>query len=401
MGGNELEAMEVEQGADAEIVSSVEARFRFHGHGERDALVRVLQEHLSLVDHAEPGIRRQALASLASHLDLTRELTTREEILHTLKILLWKEEESFLVQSLVKVLVDVALVPLCQAKSPRAVIAGSIPHPELCACVERVSDEQQGVCESCGKRANPQTRDGSRDGLVSSTTSPLKRKAHEKWISRVEGCVDSNISVAKSVAQLLHAYLAAKDLVELPLESTVRVQLLHSLLKIGEKTDDIVTLESLGIAVRRHLRSSNPKVRALVIRLLVESVEENLTIADNAVEIEEDNNVKRMRVGNEGVQVPAVGSVEVEMKSADQLKVGEILMSSVLNYIKDPYPSVRETALRGLMKLHAKGYELTSECCKMATSLFRDSFEYVRIAAIEMVSFVSSFSLMSGVSHFS
>lgn len=366
--------MEVEHGTDAEIVTSVpEANFRFHGEGESHALVGILQEQLSLLEHSEPGVRGEALVSIASHLDLTREVKTREELVHFLKIHLWKEEDPFLVQNLVRVLVDVALVPL---SATSRTVASSVLH--RCACVDKSSDEP-GVCESCGKTADLQIR----DGLVSSTSSPLKRKAHdgrqEKWLSRVE----SKFAIAKSVAQLVHAYLATKDdHVELSLESAVRVQLLHSLLKIGEKTDDIVTWESLGVPVRRYLRSSNPKVRALVLRLLVESVQENVVISENA----EEENAKRRRVGNH-----CPGSTDIEMKSAERLKGGEILLSSLLNYMKDPYPAVRETALRGLMKLHSKGYELTSECCKMATSLFRDSFEYVRIAAIEMVSCISSF----------
>lgn len=162
----------------------------------------------------------------------------------------------------------------------------------------------------------------SRDGLVSSTTSPLKRKEN---------------TLAKSVSQLLQAYLG--------INPNVQVEVLHSLLKLGES----LPWESL----RHHLRSSNPKVRALVLRLLVESVQEN---AENA---------KRRRVDS---------------------KSGEILSSTLASYLKDPFPFVRETALRELVKLHLKGFELTSECCKVATGLFRDSFEAVRIAAIEMVS---------------
>jgi hypothetical protein len=388
-----MEAMGVEDveqnNTDAEIVSSAEAKLRFDGHGERDALVKILHDHVLLLEHPESDTRRGALSVIASHLDLTRELKTREEVLEILKLHLWREEDSFLVQNVVKVLVDVALLPLC----PR-------PQANGGKSVESVESVQ------------------GRDGLVSSTSSPLKRgsddRREEKWISREEG---DRFAIAKSVMQALHGFLAAKDQVELGFE--VRLQLLHSLLKIGENTDGIVTWESLGFIVRLHLRSSNPRVRALVLRLLVESVQErNLEVTGAEAEAE---NAKRRRV--EGLEAPAVGEVQgdvdLEMKSAksdeheadqrvvsggcpgfssSRLKTGEMLLSSLLNYMKDPYPSVREMALRALMKLHAKGYELTSECCKNATNLFRDSFEYVRIAAIEMVSCDCSFSLICEVS---
>lgn len=367
-----MEVVDAEQNdADAE------AKLRFDGHGERDVLVKVVHDHLLLLEHPEPGTRWEALSVIASHLDLMRELKTREEVLEILTLHLWREEDSFLVQTVVKVLVDVALVPLCPFSEANG--GKSVEN------VESVESVQ------------------ARDGLVSSTSSPLKRRGddrREKWISRGEG---DRFAVAKLVAQALHGYLAAKDQVELGFE--VRLQLLHSLLKIGEKIDGIVTWEPLGFIVRRHLRSSNPRMRALGLRLLVESVpERNLEITGAEVEAE---NAKRRRV--DGLEAPAVevqGSIDLEMRSAksdeqeaDQrvvsggcpgfsslrLKTGEILLSSLLNYRKDLYPSVRETALRALMKLHAKGYELTSECCKDATNLFRDPFEYVRVAAIEMV----------------
>ena len=403
-GGMEATEQRRALGGDAEMVTSADAHLLVRGHGEAPALVRVLHHHLQRLAHPQPEVRRAALAAVASHLDLNSQVATRQELLHALRIHLWHEHDSLLVQNLAKVLVDVALVPL----------AGS------------------GVgiqCEPCGTSVG---RVGSanlqaRDGLVSSTSSPLKRKAddlrEEKWISRGDAHLDNNFVIAKSVAELLHEYLATKDQVELGLTSAVRLQLLHALIKIGEKAGGIVTWESLGFVVRRHLRSSNPRVRALVLRLLVESVQErDLVVSENAAEAEAEN-AKRSPVGDccpaEGVQAPVVGampeSIDLEMRPADQdlpaksderetykLVVngdhpefsrsrGEILLSTLLSYMKDPYPSVRETALRALMKLHAKGFQLTSECCKTATNLFRDSFEYVRIAAIEMVSSVSLF----------
>lgn len=408
-----MEAMEVE----SEHVSSVEGKLRFHG--EDDDLARILQEQLSLLEHSEPEVRREALVSISSHLDLTREVKTRREILHCLQAQLWKEDDPFLVHNVVKVLVDVALVPLCAY--PPAIAASG--HRQICTCSKRIS-ENGIMCRSCGKSADMQTR----DGLVSSTTSPLQREAHDrldlkaeggKWVSRMEGLIDYKFAIAKLVVQLLHAYLATKDQVELKLKSAVRLQLLHSLLKISEKIDGIVTWESLGFVVRRHLRSSQPRVRALVLRLLVESVPElNNPLSENVAEAEEG--AKRRRVGDHfpgrvreaenAVQrttdlgmkpddlLPNLTNKFVEQETKHQgvnssrpglgvscSKAGETLLSSFLSYVRDPFPSVREAALRALMKLHGKGYELTSECCKVAINLFRDSFENVRIAAIEMV----------------
>lgn len=372
--------MDAEHGNDAEDV-----KLRFHG--ESEALARVLRHNLQLLrDTSEPHVRGEALVAIASHLDLTREAKTREELLHTLRARLWKEEDLFLVQSLVKVLVDVALVPMLAASPAQSVdCVGSLENVE-----------------------------SARDGVVSNTSSPLKRKADERREDK-GGCEGERFSIASSVAQVLQGFLVAKDQVELGLRSAVRLQLLHSLVKIGETTDGVVTWESLGFVVRRHLRSSNPRVRALVLRLLVESVQERNS--ENAVEVEAEN-AKRRRGGEAPLSLSVQGSMDLEMKAVDDpqgllaksddnetnqqvvsgdspgfgrsgSKVEEILLSSLVNYMRDPFPFVRETAVRALMKLHAKGYELTSECCKNATNLFRDSFEHVRITAIEMVSSVS------------
>ncbi|KAG0612256.1 hypothetical protein M758_6G013900 [Ceratodon purpureus] len=319
--------------------------------GESDALVKLLQEHVIALHHGEPHVRRGALAGVASLLDLMREVKTREALLGVLKVCLWREDDPCLVQSVVKVLVDVAVVPLAS-----------------------------------GGQGLGAVNAGAGDGFVSSTSSPMKRRGEGAGAEERE-----RFAVVRSVAQVLHGFLAGKDGVGLGLQSSVRVQVLHSLLKVGEKSEGVVTWESLGLVVRRQLRSSDPRVRAVVLRLLVESVQER--------RVGEVENVKRRRVGEATGVGEVQGSVDVEMKlvrsdehETDQqvvgrssMKVGEMLLVSLVDYMKDPYPSVRETAVRALMKLHGKGYELTSECCKNAAILYRDSFEYVRIAAIEMV----------------
>ncbi|KAH9561756.1 hypothetical protein CY35_05G039100 [Sphagnum magellanicum] len=65
---------------------------------------------------------------------------------------------------------------------------------------------------------------------------------------------------------------------------------------------------------------------------------------------------------------------------------GEYLQYVLLEYTGDSYPSVREAALKALVRLHSKGYELNNECYKQAIGLFQDCFEPVRIAAIQLVS---------------
>jgi hypothetical protein len=213
--------------------------------------------------------------------------------------------------------------------------------------------------------------------------------------------------LATSVAWTLQQYLGKKRF----LKAGVRAQILQSLLSIGEKTRGIVSWDILGPAVREQLGSSSPRLRVLTMQLLVVSIQEKGTVP-SSISPSVCTDSKKRRISNgiathllvpQTVKKMTDTRSEDEPESGDQQGVietpagempglkdpgrvaGEYLQYVLLEYTGDSYPSVREAALKALVRLHSKGYELNNECYKQAIGLFQDCFEPVRIAAIQLV----------------
>lgn len=398
--------------------------------GEDELLVRIFEEQVLLLDHSDSEVRGEAIRCISVHLDLTKSTETRTLMKSILETQLWKEGDHFVVQKLIMVLASLALLPP-PSTSSFADATSSVPN-YLCTCGKRKRDAE-GLCKSCMMSSVDMMQ--TTEGLVSSNTSPQKIEhgafaciaqngldMHQSKNSRLVSGVDDaprnvQVELVKSVASLLHTYLAKKDHMGSTLKTGVRMQILHSLLKLGETMEGVVTWVALGFVVRRYLSSSNPRIRALVLRLLVESIQKKtpfrkdiealVSINGGVKEMASLSDAKRRRVGDLNASWPGeVSTFELASDlKCDRIEVNgevvkcgtwpnnesptkesEVLVSALLDYLKDPYPSVREAAARALIKLHAKGYPLTSESFKHATGLFQDRFEQVRIAAIQMVS---------------
>lgn len=417
--------------------------------GDDELLVRIFEEQVLLLDHSDSEVRGEAIRCISVNLDLTKTAETRTLMKSILETQLWKEGDHFVVQKLIMVLASLALLPP-PSTSSFADATSSVPN-YLCTCGKRKRDAE-GLCKSCKMSSVDMMQ--TTEGLVSSNTSPQKIEhgayacisqnglhMHQSknigLVSVVDGAPRNvQVELVKSVASLLHTYLAKKDHMGSSLKTGVRTQILHSLLKLGETMEGVVTWGALGFVVRRYLSSSNPRTRALVLRLLVESIQEKSSSRKNSEalvningevkELESLSDAKRRRVGDLNTSWPGdVSTFELAQKTTssdlktDRIEINgevvnggtwpnnqspmkeiEVLVSALLDYLKDPYPSVREAAARALIKLHAKGYPLTSECFKHSTGLFQDCFEQVRIAAIQMVSNAILFPLFEKFSGF-
>lgn len=73
-------------------------------------------------------------------------------------------------------------------------------------------------------------------------------------------------------------------------------------------------------------------------------------------------------------------------KNEENNEHGELVFKVFEAFTKDPYPSVRQAALEGLISLHLKGFHLTKGCYRRAVALFQDKDELVRLSAIKLVS---------------
>lgn len=73
-------------------------------------------------------------------------------------------------------------------------------------------------------------------------------------------------------------------------------------------------------------------------------------------------------------------------KNGENNERGELVFKAFEAFTKDPYPSVRQAALKGLISLHGKGFYLTKGCYRRAVALFQDKDELVRLSAIKLVS---------------
>lgn len=439
----EIEQIRVEKGSTDVVF--YESKSKLRSFGESESLTRMLHEHLPLVEHREAEARAEAVMRIDANLGLTTRLETRTKILNTLEHQLWVEEDPSLVQKLVRIMGSLAILP-ADTSPPHSFFPSTLESCECCTFGKSMS-RREISCESCGKDGSLQVK----DGLVSSNTSPqilrsasralephkafdMERKEgdlfHELYRYRdfeSDGKLVSYLELAKSVAWLLQEYLSKKDCTGTGVKTAVRLQVLQSLVRIGEMTEGVITWDSLRHAVKEQLGSKNPRVRALVLRLLVASIQERDLASNNETVVrsndarqESGGDSKRMRVGEaDTISSPAASALNTGQKWKDgdphmshlleksrpggekQNATGEFsgregtvarafdsfhLMAALLEYTRDPYPAVREMAVRALLKLQAKGYDMKSDCYKHAIDLFRDRFEPVRIAAVQLVS---------------
>ena len=424
--------------------------------GESESLTRMSHEHLPLVEHREVEPRAEAMMRIDANLDLPTRLQTRTKIMDTLERQLWVEEDPSLVQKLVRIIGSLAIPSA--TSPPHSFFPNTLESCECCTFGKEMSRSEL-FCDSCGKDGSLQVK----DRLVSSNTSPktlgsashalephkafdMERKKDDLFLElyryrdfESDGKLVSYLELAKSVTWLLQEYLSKKDCIGTGVKTAVRLQVLQSLVRIGEMTKGVVTWDSLRHVIKEQLGSSNPRVRALVLRLLVASIQEreppklvasnNKTVVrSNDARQENGSDSKRMRVGEtDTISSPAASAlnswqkwkvgdphtIHLRPEGEKQNATGESsgkertvarafdsfhLMRALLEYTRDPYPAVREMAVRALLKLQAKGYGMKSDCYKHAIDLFRDCFEPVRIAAVQLVS-ASPVSIFSSSSH--
>ncbi|OAE21426.1 hypothetical protein AXG93_3506s1000 [Marchantia polymorpha subsp. ruderalis] len=175
------------------------------------------------------------------------------------------------------------------------------------------------------------------------------------------------IAASHSVALYLLQYIKAKDVQSCPMKSSMKLQVLRAIHNIGN-LEDLTVIDTLQDLAADQLGSPNPKCRELGIRLLVASV--------------------RDRRGNSHMRKGDLETYKRRAFSGYNLKSwkeGQSLMRSLLEYTRDPHPSVREVVVWALLQLHSKGFSLDNDTYKHGVALFKDSFEGVRLQAIKLV----------------
>jgi len=345
------------EGGDKEMVLC-EHQQELACDNEEEALNLFLQKQICLLEQRGTDFRLRALCAIDAYLGPMTRMDTRNAIKEILAWHLWREEDdSSIAQKMVKLLASLAVI-------------------------------------GCSKYE------------CTSSVSPVVLLENKCGEQRGGGNYSSQL--ATSVAWTLQQYLGKKRF----LKAGVRAQILQSLLSIGEKTRGIVSWDNLGPAVREQLGSSSPRLRVLTMQLLVVSIQEKDTVPSSiSPAVCTDSKKRRISHGiathllvPQTVKKMTDTRAEDEPESGDQQGVietpagemlglkdpgqvaGEYLQYVLLEYTGDSYPSVREAALKALVRLHSKGYELNNECYKQAIGLFQDCFEPVRIAAIQLVS---------------